>query len=206
MNYNIIYDNLCARGKAERGLEYSEIHHIIPRCMGGNDEADNLTTLTAKEHYLAHRLLTKMYRDNPSLWHAFAMMSVDSLRTKRKWTSIQYQNMKEARSVAMKLDNPMFKQENRDAQSVRAKKLFETNNPMWTEEARKKKSESMKGDNNPLRKYPEKNPFKGKSFVKGRKWYNNGEENLYLYPDESVPDGYVRGMKFVKRKKSSCEG
>jgi len=57
-----------------------------------------------------------------------------------------------------------------------------------------------------MRKYPEKNVFKGKSFVKGRKWYNNGEENLYLYPDEPVPDGYVKGMKFVKRKKSACEG
>ena len=77
-----------------------------------------------------------------------------------------------------------------------------TNNPMWKQEAKDKISESMKGDNNPMRKFPESNPFLGKSFVKGRKWYNNGVENLYLYIGEVIPEGYVRGMKPQPNRKS----
>jgi hypothetical protein len=39
-------------------LEYSETHHILPKCLGGKDK-NNLVKLTAKEHYIAHALLTK---------------------------------------------------------------------------------------------------------------------------------------------------
>ena len=78
--------------------------------------------------------------------------------------------------------------------------VLTTKNPMWKQEAKDKISNHMKGDNNPMRKYPEKNPFKGTSFTKGRKWYNNGEKNIYLYAEDVVPEGYVSGMKFAKRK------
>jgi hypothetical protein len=74
------------------------------------------------------------------------------------------------------------------------------NNMMWTDTARKKHSDRMKGDNNPVRRFPDKNPFKGTSYVKGRKWYNNGKENVYLYPDQHIPEGFVPGMKFQERK------
>jgi hypothetical protein len=43
---------------------YSEIHHIIPRCMGGNDEPDNLIALDAATHFDAHLLLALAYRDH----------------------------------------------------------------------------------------------------------------------------------------------
>lgn len=39
---------------------YSEKHHIIPRSLGGNNAAENIAILTAKEHYVCHHLLTKM--------------------------------------------------------------------------------------------------------------------------------------------------
>jgi NUMOD3 motif len=38
---------------------YSETHHIIPRCLGGNDSRENLVELTAREHFICHWLLTK---------------------------------------------------------------------------------------------------------------------------------------------------
>lgn len=43
---------------------YSEVHHIIPRSEGGLDDDDNLVRLTAREHYIAHKLL---YLDNPNI-------------------------------------------------------------------------------------------------------------------------------------------
>jgi 5-methylcytosine-specific restriction endonuclease McrA len=39
---------------------YVEKHHIIPKSLGGSNSADNLVRLTAREHYICHRLLIKM--------------------------------------------------------------------------------------------------------------------------------------------------
>lgn len=61
MDYEKIYRELCDSRK-HRGItkEFGyEVHHIIPRCMGGTDDKDNLVKLTVEEHYLAHRLLVK---------------------------------------------------------------------------------------------------------------------------------------------------
>ena len=78
-------------------------------------------------------------------------------------------------------------------------KHFRENNPMLKEENRKKVSKRMK-ERNPMHTHPEKNPFLNNSYVKGRKWYNNGVENIYIYGDP--PEGYVPGMKYKPRKKS----
>jgi hypothetical protein len=39
---------------------YLEKHHIIPRSLGGSNRKDNIVSLTAREHYVCHLLLTKM--------------------------------------------------------------------------------------------------------------------------------------------------
>ena len=63
MNYQAIYNDLCLRGLQDRNITgRKERHHITPRHIGGNDDPVNLTTLTPKEHLLAHRLLYKMHR------------------------------------------------------------------------------------------------------------------------------------------------
>lgn len=74
MNYQKIYDSLIERGRNRILKEYSETHHILPRCMGGSDDSQNLVNLTPEEHYLAHQLLVKMHPDNISLVKAAAMM------------------------------------------------------------------------------------------------------------------------------------
>ena len=54
MNYQQIYNNIISRGKSRMLTEYKENHHIIPRCMGGKDDSDNLVDLTPEEHYVCH--------------------------------------------------------------------------------------------------------------------------------------------------------
>lgn len=39
--------------------EYTEIHHIIPRSLGGNDCKTNLKRVSARVHFICHYLLTK---------------------------------------------------------------------------------------------------------------------------------------------------
>lgn len=39
---------------------YTEGHHIILKCLGGSNSKSNLVRLTAREHFICHRLLVKM--------------------------------------------------------------------------------------------------------------------------------------------------
>lgn len=74
MNYIKIYESLIARGKLRIITDYCETHHVIPRCMGGSNNSNNLVKLTPEEHYLAHQLLVKIYPTNHNLVLAATMM------------------------------------------------------------------------------------------------------------------------------------
>lgn len=95
MDYQKIYNTLVRRGQ-NRILEgYSEKHHIVPRCMGGTDEATNLVSLTPEEHYLCHLLLVKIYPNNIKLVKA-AMFMVSANKDQQRnnklygWLKRQY--------------------------------------------------------------------------------------------------------------------
>ena len=83
MNYKLIYEQLVTRGQERPELEgYKERHHIIPRCMGGGDEEENLVDLTPEEHFLAHQLLVKMHPGNIRLVRACDVMAKDTKKNK----------------------------------------------------------------------------------------------------------------------------
>lgn len=76
MNYERHYNLLMLKAQAREELEgYFEVHHIMPRCLGGSDDQSNLVSLTPEEHYLAHQLLAKMHSSNPKLLYAAIMMT-----------------------------------------------------------------------------------------------------------------------------------
>lgn len=77
MNYSTIYSNLMQRASLRTIDSYKERHHIVPKCLGGNDTDDNLVYLTPEEHYIAHQLLVKIYPNNRQLIHAAIMMTVN---------------------------------------------------------------------------------------------------------------------------------
>lgn len=78
MNYLPHYERLIERAKTRQIEGYKERHHIIPRCMGGSDDPDNLVDLTAREHFVAHQLLVKIYPTNGKLIYACMMMKSPS--------------------------------------------------------------------------------------------------------------------------------
>jgi len=78
---------------------YYENHHKIPKCVGGEDTKDNMVLLTAKEHFIAHHLLSKMFygRERHNLIYAFDMMCrVKSDLQERDYniTSTVYENIR----------------------------------------------------------------------------------------------------------------
>lgn len=73
--YAKTYLNLIQRAK-NRSLHndiYTEKHHIIPRSLGGDNSKSNIAVLTAREHYIAHLLLTKMTDGNDKRKMALAL-------------------------------------------------------------------------------------------------------------------------------------
>ncbi len=65
---------LNTRGRFACGDVYHERHHIIPKCMGGGNDEENLIDLFAREHFEAHRLLVLEKPNNDKLAYAWNMM------------------------------------------------------------------------------------------------------------------------------------
>ena len=89
MNYERIYNELISNAKlqnrAKSPSSYYEAHHIVPVCLGGKGKHSewkthsNIVLLTAREHYIAHKLLCFIYPDNLKLAAAFyAMLTMKS--------------------------------------------------------------------------------------------------------------------------------
>jgi hypothetical protein len=72
---------------------YSEKHHIIPKSLGGNNSKENLVKLTAREHFVCHRMLVFMTsgRDRFKMMSAVAKFMQNSKNQKRNLTSKQYE-------------------------------------------------------------------------------------------------------------------
>jgi len=84
MNHQKIYDAIIEKAKSENRIRfkkkdatyvYYEDHHIIPRCLNGNNEKENKFLLTAREHYICHKLLTYIYKGNRKIVYAFHRMT-----------------------------------------------------------------------------------------------------------------------------------
>lgn len=55
---------------------YTEKHHIIPKCMGGTNEPENLVSLSARQHFICHLLLPKMTNGKHRRDSSFALWSM----------------------------------------------------------------------------------------------------------------------------------
>ena len=133
MNYTRIYTELIERAKERKSVNgYKEIHHIIPRSEGGTDESDNLVELTAREHFIAHKLL---WMENPTFSRSAAFMMMSNSR-KITWGSL-YESVR--RKFNESDEHPWRKSENR------LKQLEVVMGVPKSEEHRKKISEALKG-------------------------------------------------------------
>ena len=106
MNYHTHYNQLIAKARSRSITGYYELHHVIPRCLGGDDSPLNLIRLTPEEHYTAHLLLVKMYPRNRRLVYAANMMCVSSnahVRNNKRygWLKRQYQLVRKEHSVGI---------------------------------------------------------------------------------------------------------
>ena len=72
--------------------KYYEVHHIIPKCMGGLPKShkhrtkhENLIWLYPEEHFIAHKLLAEENPDNAALINAWCMMAFPKGKAHREF-------------------------------------------------------------------------------------------------------------------------
>jgi hypothetical protein len=70
-----IQNVLDTRGRFNCGDTYHERHHIVPKCIGGGNEKENLIDLYAREHFIAHKLLAQENPENDKLIYAWTCMA-----------------------------------------------------------------------------------------------------------------------------------
>jgi len=71
--YTNWYNLIINKAKNRTLTGYTEKHHIIPSSLGGTNNKENLVSLTAREHFVCHLLLTKMTTGNAKYKMNFAL-------------------------------------------------------------------------------------------------------------------------------------
>lgn len=124
--YKSWYDNLINKNKTRTLEGYKESHHIIPRSCGGTNDKSNLIYLSAREHYIAHLLLTKCvekkyYFKMLKAYYAMRMQKNKTLKRDYKINNRLYESKRKEYSDYLKTNNPSFRQEVKD--KIRLKNL-----------------------------------------------------------------------------------
>lgn len=97
--YSKWYANIIAAAQVRSISGYSEKHHIIPKALGGDNSKANLVRLTAKEHFICHRLLPKMtcgMARSKMLYAQWSMLRKDKDQARHIPNSATFQKIKMA--------------------------------------------------------------------------------------------------------------
>lgn len=151
--YNTYYFNIIDRARNRSVSGYVERHHIFPKSLGGSNDKDNIVSLTAREHFVCHLLLTKMTQgdDKRKMIHAaWAMANLqNSSQTRYKITSRLYETLRESYATVTRerlKGKPGRKHSEETKKKIAQAHLGKKKHPM-SEESKRKLSESMKGKN-----------------------------------------------------------
>ncbi len=142
MNYESHYNKLMSRAKHRLLEGYGERHHIIPRCLGGSNDSDNIVRLTAEEHYVAHQMLIRIYPENRKLVFAAHMMTVSGGRSTRSNKRYGWLRRKHAKAISEmntgRKNGPMSDEDKK-------KKSIALKGRTFTDEHRRNISKARKG-------------------------------------------------------------
>lgn len=206
--YTKIYFNIIQRAQQRNINGYFENHHITPRSLGGSNKKENIVKLTAREHFICHLLLIRMYTDenkNKMIYASWAMATLENENQKRyKINSKIYEVLRKQyanlRSISLKgKKRPPLSEEIRKkiSESHKGKKRTPP-----SEETKKKLSESLKGKNKgKIRTYEQRHAISEK--LKGRLGIKHSEETKQKLREINL--GKKRGPMSEETKKKKSE-
>lgn len=147
--YTLWYNNITEHAKSRKLDGYTERHHIQPRSLGGSDADDNLVNLTAREHFICHWLLTKMYTGEArgKMINALYLMQGKNQYQERYINSKVYETLrKEYAQYISKLNKGRVQPPDEKARQIAA--VTGRKRAPFSEEWRSKMSVSKLGENN----------------------------------------------------------
>lgn len=208
---------------------YTEEHHIVPVSLGGEDNQDNIITLSGREHYIAHWILAKAY--GGSMWCAFWMMNTDkrSKKTERYTNSYGYEL---ARIRLSKFISNLMKDKVTCYDKVLQKNVHISANEFYANRDRYKHVSSgvatyvdkdgkhltlstndervLSGEVKHIRvgyKHPDSTiqKMRENSGIVGKILISNNDtgESRYIFPTEDIPEGFSAGMLEIQKNRLS---
>ena len=171
------YERFIDSLKKQNVEGYSEVHHIVPRSMGGTNDTDNLIRLTARQHFIAHWMLWKAYGGKMTMaFHAMVYRYNKKIKRHTKINSRTHLKLVEQHSQFLSLLNT----NNKYALGTK-----------WTEESKQKMREIRAKQTIPKESY-EKSSMSMSKLV----WMNNGIKSCRINKslvDEQKKNGFVEG-------------
>jgi hypothetical protein len=171
--YSRWYFSIIDQAKREPRSD-GEVHHIIPRSLGGSNCITNLVKLSFREHFLCHLLLTKMTEgeDRTKMAYALKFMTAKSAR----------QNRYICTSRSFEIVKKLFAEARR--------------NTIHREESKAKTSKSMRGNTNKLGKYhSEETNARIKAALQGATKMTSPEGRRKYIRPEDVSNKVQQGWK-----------
>jgi hypothetical protein len=148
--YTRWYNNITENAKSRHIDDYTERHHILPRSLGGTDDATNLVNLTAREHFICHWLLTKMHTGEArgKMINALYLMQGKNQYQDRYINSKVYETLrKEYAQYISKLNKGRVQPLDEKARQIAA--ITGRKRAPFSEEWKEKMSVKKSGKNNP---------------------------------------------------------
>ena len=192
MNYAKIYNQIINRALDANRLKntdiYFESHHITPKSLGGTNDSNNLVLLTAREHFIAHKLLCEIYPDNNKLKYAlWAMMNLNNKNQQRiyKISSREYDMIRAEYSKLMSLP--------------KSEKHKQNISNSWTVE-RKQQASKLLSEKNKLR-VKDKHPLYGKTRLEHSEWLKQNHPMKGKTHSEETKNKIRKSLEQTRLKK-----
>ena len=194
--YKSWYDKIISNAQNRNTEGYTEIHHIIPRSLGGTNNQLNLVELTAREHFICHILLTKFTKgqDKRKMVRAVVFMKSENTYQNRYINSRLYESIKLIHSNNMSLSmsgekNTFFGKKHSEETRKKMSLLKKGKYIPWNKGIPRTETEKQNISKSKIGKPSGKKGIPGKKASEETKekmthtrqgksyWWNNGEKN-----------------------------
>jgi hypothetical protein len=178
-----------------------ELHHIVPRCMGGTDDPSNLIELSSRAHAIITLYQCEHY-GYCCLHRRQRKLLPTSLRKRADYWFNAQAKMANSAHVKKLEEDSSYRERYSQSQSEAQKRRYKVASEYlrWVEISRKGQPLAVQAALSDESRNKRKNTFKKTDHQKGSKnsqfgtmWITDGESNKKIKKDDPIPEGYFPG-------------